>query len=646
MKHKKAVWCRRALALVCAFTLAFSTTFATPGAWADTQALSTSVPKNAAKLATYDARDYGYISPVRLQDPWGACWAFGALAAMEANLVKQGLAPEGVQLSARHLVYFAGTPVGSEAGAQAGEGQHPISELVDSFGDNAAFALGGHAFEVASTIATGEGVVFEATAPYQNDEEEVWGSSYSTDGTWALDEDMRYKAEFTLRNMHRLPKLAQFDDPDSVESFSGISKTALAAIKEAIVKYGAVSVSYCSFDGTRGYSDNYYDPTTHTFFTNDTMVIDHDVCIVGWMDDFPATEFTTGTLGSTMPEGDGAWIVKNSWGAETEDFPNYNSWGDLGYFYLSYYDRSATGFTAWEMMSVETSITNQYDYMGQRSNADTRIVDYEPRSYANVFQAGQDQILKAFSVNSYAAGSEYSVSIYDIGTTPLAGTDPRKGTLLYEAEGTIPWEGYHRIKITKDVRVNKGHYYSIVLSVLEPDGSGGMIPVASFEAGNNKDAVSTFGLSHYDTLVCNPGESFVLATIDGEQRWMDATEFAPLLHLVSRDQAYFGNACIKVFANPAPQPKPTPEPEPESGDEQESGSAASSDPATKQEPVKTVASNTSTSSSAHVAANTADMPLYVVWVLLLLCLVSAVGVAAARRNIRLVGDVRRLDYRA
>jgi hypothetical protein len=113
-------------------------------------------------------------------------------------------------------------------------------------------------------------------------------------------------------------------------------------------------------------------------FTNPGM--DHAVCLVGWDDDYAASNFThTGAYRTdangnpikdadgnpimlsddesqrlTTPPGNGAWIVKNSWGSETDqqvdDLGNVTGMGNYGvrnaegkatgYFYLSYYDKT------------------------------------------------------------------------------------------------------------------------------------------------------------------------------------------------------------------------------------------------------------------------------------------------------------------
>ena len=87
-------------------------------------------------------------------------------------------------------------------------------------------------------------------------------------------------------------------------------------IKEAIQNYGAIDTAMC-------YNSNYYSPTTYGYYYSGTASTNHDVTIVGWNDSFDKNKF------STVPPGNGAFIVRNSWGT---------GWGDNGYFYVSYYD--------------------------------------------------------------------------------------------------------------------------------------------------------------------------------------------------------------------------------------------------------------------------------------------------------------------
>ena len=84
-------------------------------------------------------------------------------------------------------------------------------------------------------------------------------------------------------------------------------------VKYYLMNYGAIAVSYYA-------NDVYFNNSDDTYFYSGTDNINHGVLLVGW-DDTKSTAVGLGT-----------WIIKNSWGT---------SWGDNGYFYMSYKDTYA-----------------------------------------------------------------------------------------------------------------------------------------------------------------------------------------------------------------------------------------------------------------------------------------------------------------
>ena len=99
------------------------------------------------------------------------------------------------------------------------------------------------------------------------------------------------------------------------------SQTNSSEIKLAIMKYGSVGGSYYAEYGTEGF----YDPVRASQYTNESIDSNHAISIVGWDDHYSKDNFLI------TPPGDGAWIIKNSWGTQ---------FGDNGFLYISYYDKT------------------------------------------------------------------------------------------------------------------------------------------------------------------------------------------------------------------------------------------------------------------------------------------------------------------
>jgi len=134
-------------------------------------------------------------------------------------------------------------------------------------------------------------------------------------------------------------------------------------IKKAIMNYGEVS-TMINFDP---YNITIYNQNTYGYYYNGTTSSNHAVTIVGWNNSFSRKNF------STTPPGDGAFIIKNSWGTPTPD------WGDVnnnnGYFYVSYYD-SDIGYDENVLFTAE----NPNDYKN--------IYQYDPLGWISSYGYG------------------------------------------------------------------------------------------------------------------------------------------------------------------------------------------------------------------------------------------------------------------
>jgi C1A family cysteine protease len=269
------------------------------------------------------------------------------------------------------------------------------------------------------------------------------------------------------------------------------------AIKNALMTHGAVTVSFT-------WDDANYHPSNKTFYDPaGTTSTNHEVAIVGWDDNYPKTKF------KTQAPGNGAFIVRNSWGT---------SWGNKGYFYMSYYDKSVRWPTVFNNAEPVTNYGRvyQYDPLGQ-----TSYISYPSTTawFANMFEAAATtNSIKAVSFYTMEPNTSYTVYVYN---NAVAG-QPRSGKLVATSQGSITYAGYHTVKLPTPATVTPGKLFSVVIQV---SGSN-LVPVEMPINGYSSQATAATGQSFVST---------------------DGTSWSDILAIASWTNNT--NVCVKAFAN-------------------------------------------------------------------------------------------------
>jgi C1A family cysteine protease len=268
-----------------------------------------------------------------------------------------------------------------------------------------------------------------------------------------------------------------------------------AAIKAAVMTYGAVATQmhYPAADG------GVYDQATHAFYYSGVADPNHGVAIVGWDDAYSAAAFPT------PPAGDGAFLVRNSWGG---------GWGDGGYFWVSYYDTAFARFDQ-SMAFGRVDAVGRYarayghDRLGwTRSIGLTGTADAGVAKFAGRFKATASEKVAAVSFYTIAPGAAYKV---------YAG--PTLARLTVRGSGTIAEAGYCTVPLSPRLSVTKGKTFVVAVRLDIPD-TAYPVPLEAPVAG-------------YAAATSSPGQSYLYLS----GRWRDLTA-------VGLDDC---NVCLKAF---------------------------------------------------------------------------------------------------
>lgn len=328
----------------------------------------------------FDLRDWGWVSPVRDQGFMGSCWTFSMTGSLESALLKS-------------------------TGMESDFSENSIQNSMLWYSSYGSIEVEGGFNTIAAGYLLGWLGAFRQNADTYDERGKISPLIMTA-------EDIHVQDVIYVPN-NEIPNGTQ--------------------IKSSIMKYGALFVCYYA-----DFDIPYYNPETSAHYVNESLYANHAVAVVGWDDNYPKENFFI------TPPGDGAWIIKNSWGTD---------WGDDGYLYISYYDQSFLSYAPNDLLyyamgiifenTVPYHVNYQYDisWMGEFMPSDGNI------SYMNVFGALDDDLIAAVGTYFNESGVDYTVEIFVNDELKLTQT------------GVSPYIGYHTIKLNEYIPIKAGDIF-------------------------------------------------------------------------------------------------------------------------------------------------------------------------------------------
>lgn len=338
------------------------------------------------------------------------CWSYSSLGCIESNLIKKGYADNTLNLSEAHLIWFSR---GKDSPDDPDDPRHGGGKNLGK----EAYRTGSYTINTVAALAAWQGIVTDSDA-------------LTLTQTPVMAESERYRSSAHLQN---------------ADYYKASEKD---GIKASILKNGPMILGYfCAENYPLSAKAGYYnaDITMEAARRSDLAGGWHSVMVVGWDDTYSKENFTV------PAPGDGAWIIKNSYG-------NFQR-SENGYFYMSYYEPTID-----EVVSVDMEPVTNYGAVHSYDCSDLSTTYFSEKNcglmLANVFEAKEPETVTAVGFFSAEQIPECKICVYKL--NPDA-ENPEDGTPAIEMTANIAHKGYHTIKLPESFKAETGQKYSVTV---------------------------------------------------------------------------------------------------------------------------------------------------------------------------------------